>query len=129
VRAASSHTAALAAADLVVDALFESTGVIRADTIDEMFDIASCLAANRCRRPPRRDRHERRRPGIWRSTPAAIDLSVVEFSDATRDRLAAFLSSSASLGNPWTWSRRRAPTTIGAQWRPSLPPRKLTRSS
>jgi acyl-CoA synthetase (NDP forming) len=26
-----------------VDALFQQTGVIRADTIDEMFDIAACL--------------------------------------------------------------------------------------
>ena len=102
VRAASSHTAALAAADLVVDALFESTGVIRADTIDEMFDIASCLAAQ----PLPSGRRvaivtNAGGPGIL-----AVDacgrssLSVVEFSAATRDRLAAFLSSSASLGNP-----------------------------
>src|SRR5579871_2408648 len=44
-RAAGSHTAALAASDDVVDELFRATGVIRADTIDEMFDIASCLAS------------------------------------------------------------------------------------
>ena len=102
VRAASSHTAALAAADLVVDALFESTGVIRADTIDEMFDIASCLAAQSL--------PSGRRVAIVTNAGGpgilAVDacgrssLSVVEFSAATRDRLAAFLSSSASLGNP-----------------------------
>ena len=40
-RAAGSHTAALAASDVAVDALFQQTGVIRADTIDEMFDIAA----------------------------------------------------------------------------------------
>ena len=44
-RAAGSHTAALAANDVAVDALFHQSGVIRADTIDEMFDIAACLDA------------------------------------------------------------------------------------
>ena len=42
-RAASSHTAALAASDVAVDALFHQSGVIRADTLDEMFDVAACL--------------------------------------------------------------------------------------
>ena len=44
-RAASSHTAALAASDVAVDALFHQTGVIRAETIDEMFDLAAALDA------------------------------------------------------------------------------------
>ena len=44
-RAAGSHTAALAASDTGVDAPFHQSGVIRADTIDEMFDIATCLDA------------------------------------------------------------------------------------
>lgn len=43
VRAAASHTAGLAASELAVDGLFRQAGVIRADTIDEMFDIAVCL--------------------------------------------------------------------------------------
>ena len=42
-RAASSHTAALAASDVAVDALFHQSGVIRADTLDEMFDLAALL--------------------------------------------------------------------------------------
>ncbi|RPI55087.1 MAG: GNAT family N-acetyltransferase [Acidobacteria bacterium] len=42
-RAAASHTAGLAASELAVDGLFHQAGVIRADTIDEMFDIAACL--------------------------------------------------------------------------------------
>ena len=54
-RAAGSHTAALAASDVAVDALFHQSGVIRADTIDEMFDIAACLDAQPLPRgPPRR---------------------------------------------------------------------------
>ena len=42
-RAAASHTAGLAASELAVDGLFRQAGVIRADTIDEMFDLAVCL--------------------------------------------------------------------------------------
>ena len=42
-RAAASHTAGLAASELAVDGLFRQAGVIRADTIDEMFDVAVCL--------------------------------------------------------------------------------------
>jgi acetyl coenzyme A synthetase (ADP forming)-like protein len=40
VRAASSHTAALATPDTAVDALFHQTGVVRVDTLDELFDMA-----------------------------------------------------------------------------------------
>src|SRR5262249_45066608 len=36
-RAAGSHTAALAASDVAVNALFQQTGVIRAETLEEMF--------------------------------------------------------------------------------------------
>ena len=42
-RAAASHTAGLAASELAIDGLFQQAGVIRADTIDEMFDLAVCL--------------------------------------------------------------------------------------
>ena len=53
-RAASSHTGALlAAADVTVDALFAHAGVLRAETVSEMFDVAGLLA----RQPlPRGDR-------------------------------------------------------------------------
>lgn len=43
-RAAASHTGALlAAADVRVDALFRQSGVIRTDTLEEMFDVAALL--------------------------------------------------------------------------------------
>lgn len=45
VRAASSHTAAMASADVAVDALFRQTGVIRVDTLDELFDMAIVLGS------------------------------------------------------------------------------------
>ncbi len=43
VRAASSHTAAMASPDVAVDALFRQAGVIRVDTMDELFDMALLL--------------------------------------------------------------------------------------
>ena len=50
-RAAASHTGALlAASDVTVDALFQQSGVIRTDTLEEMFDVATILA----NQPPRR---------------------------------------------------------------------------
>jgi len=42
-RAASSHTAALASSDETVAALFRQTGVIRVDTIEELFDVAQVV--------------------------------------------------------------------------------------
>ncbi len=101
-RAAGSHTAALAASDIAVDALFHQSGVIRADTIDEMFDIAACLEAQPL--------PEGRRVGIVTNAGGpgilavdaceAAELTVVEFSDATRARLAEGLPAEASIGNP-----------------------------
>jgi acyl-CoA synthetase (NDP forming) len=43
-RAASSHTAALASQDVATDAVFRQAGVIRAETLEELFDIAKLLA-------------------------------------------------------------------------------------
>ncbi|HEV1996900.1 MAG TPA: GNAT family N-acetyltransferase [Candidatus Dormibacteraeota bacterium] len=44
-RAAGSHTGAmLAASDITVDALFRQSGVIRTDTLAEMFDVAALLS-------------------------------------------------------------------------------------
>ncbi|HEY7705444.1 MAG TPA: GNAT family N-acetyltransferase [Acidimicrobiia bacterium] len=43
-RAASSHTGALASSDAAVEALFEQAGVIRTNTIEEQFAVASLLA-------------------------------------------------------------------------------------
>ena len=42
-KAASSHTGALAASDVAVDALFRHSGVIRVTTIEEMFNAAEVL--------------------------------------------------------------------------------------
>ena len=43
-KAASSHTGSLAGADRAYDSAFERSGVIRADSIEHLFDIATALA-------------------------------------------------------------------------------------
>ncbi len=101
-RAAGSHTAALAASDVAVNALFQQSGVVRADTIDEMFDIAACLEAQ----PLPAGRRvavvtNAGGPGILAVDACeAAGLQVTEFSDATRDRLRAFLPPEATVTNP-----------------------------
>ena len=42
-RAAASHTGALAGQDAAVDALLEQTGVLRVDSVQEMFGVAQAL--------------------------------------------------------------------------------------
>jgi acetate---CoA ligase (ADP-forming) len=101
-RAAGSHTAALAASDVAVDALFHQAGVIRAETMDDMFDVAACLEAQ----PLPRGRRvaivtNAGGPGILAVDACeAGGLTIVPLADATRARLAAFLPPEASLGNP-----------------------------
>lgn len=43
-KAVSSHTGALGGMDVGVDALFEQTGVMRVDTVEELFDVAAALS-------------------------------------------------------------------------------------
>jgi acetate---CoA ligase (ADP-forming) len=101
-RAAGSHTAALAASDVAVDALFHQSGVIRAGTINEMFDTAACLGRQPL--PPGRRVAivtNSGGPGILAVDACdAAGLEVVEFSAETRTRLARFLPTVASIANP-----------------------------
>lgn len=52
-RAAASHSAALASSDTAVEALFEQAGVIRANTLQELFDVAVLLATQPMPQGPR----------------------------------------------------------------------------
>jgi acyl-CoA synthetase (NDP forming) len=85
-----------------VDALFRQSGVIRADTIDEMFDIAACLDSQ----PLPAGRRvaivtNAADPGFLAVDACeAAGLRVSPFGAATRERLAAFLPAEASVGNP-----------------------------
>lgn len=101
-RAAGSHTAALAASDTTVQALFRQAGVIRADTIDEMFDLAACLSAQPL---PRGGRvaivTNAGGPGILAADACeAAGLTVVRFSEFTRAKLQALLPQVPSVANP-----------------------------
>jgi acetyl coenzyme A synthetase (ADP forming)-like protein len=101
-RAAGSHTAALAASDVAVDALFHQSGVIRADTLEEMFDLAAALGSQPL--------PAGRRVGIVTNAggPAILcadtceagGLTVPELSDSLKARLGEFLPAAASRGNP-----------------------------
>ncbi len=101
-RAAGSHTAALAASDVAVEALFHQTGVIRAETLEEMFDLASLLG----NQPLPTGRRvgivtNAGGPGILCADACeAGGLVLPQLSEATRSRLAGFLPAAASLGNP-----------------------------
>jgi acetate---CoA ligase (ADP-forming) len=101
-RAAGSHTAALAATDTATDALFQQSGVIRVDTIDEMFDLAACLDAQPLPRGPRvAVVTNAGGPGILAADACvAAGLTLVDLSAETTRRMRAFLPASASVGNP-----------------------------
>ena len=102
-RATSSHTGALiAASDVTVDALFRQAGVVRTDTMAELFDVASLLANQPLPRGSR--------VGIITNAggPAILcadacearDLEVPVLSADSQARLREFLPAGASVGNP-----------------------------
>jgi acetate---CoA ligase (ADP-forming) len=102
-RATSSHTGALiAASDVTVDALFRQAGVIRTDTLAELFDVASLLANQPLPRGYR--------VGIITNTggPAILcadacearGLEVPLLSESSQEELRSFLQPGASASNP-----------------------------
>ena len=101
-RAASSHTGALAGADVTVQAFLDSCGVLRADTIEELFDVVRAL--DRCPLP------RGGRVGIVTNaggpaimaTDACVELGleIARLSPATRAALGTFLPAAASTVNP-----------------------------
>jgi acetyl coenzyme A synthetase (ADP forming)-like protein len=101
-RAAGSHTAALAADDVAVDALFHQTGVIRAETLGEMFDLALTLSSQ----PLPRGRRvailtNAGGLGILCADACEANGLVVQQPGAqTKRRLREFLSPAASVENP-----------------------------
>jgi acetate---CoA ligase (ADP-forming) len=101
-RAASSHTAALAAGETAVEALFHQAGVIRADTLEAMFDVAAVLSAQ----PVPAGRRvavltNGGGPGILVADACeAARLLVPELSDGAQAALRAGLLPEASVKNP-----------------------------
>jgi len=101
-RAAASHTGALATAEVASEALFRQAGIIRVDTLEELFDVANLLS------------HQAlplgRRvailtngggPGILTADAcAARGLELPSLSDKTLLELKKFLPRRASVANP-----------------------------
>jgi len=101
-RAAASHTGSLVAGDIAVEALFHQAGVIRTDTLEELFDVASLLA------------HQPLPAGervailtnagglgiLCADACEAAGLQVTELSEDTTDALRKLLPAEASVGNP-----------------------------
>lgn len=113
-RAAGSHTAALANRDVAVDALFHQAGVIRAETIDEMFDLATLLA-NQPLPTGRRTAIVTNAggPGILAADACeGAGLQVVDLSEETHARLAAFLPAMATGSNPVDMIASAGPETF-----------------
>jgi acetate---CoA ligase (ADP-forming) len=101
-RAASSHTAALAAGDVAVEALFRQAGVIRTDTLEELFDVTAVLANQPLPSGPRvAILTNGGGPGILAADACESNgLEVPELSAQTRRRLRELLPQEASVRNP-----------------------------
>ena len=101
-QAGRSHTAAAAASDVVVDALFTHAGVLRVGTMEQMLDAARVL----CEQPlPRGGRvvvvGNSGGPGILAADAAeAAGLTVVSLSAETEAQLRQAVPSAASCRNP-----------------------------
>jgi acetyl coenzyme A synthetase (ADP forming)-like protein len=101
-RGASSHTAATATADATVDALFRQAGVIRVDTLEELFDVADVAS----HQPLAAGRGvaivgNAGGPGVLAADACeGYGLVVPELSEHTQERLRSVLSADAAVGNP-----------------------------
>jgi acetyl coenzyme A synthetase (ADP forming)-like protein len=101
-RAASSHTGAMAGGEVAISALLERTGILRCDTLEELFDIAAALT----RAPLPAGRRvgivsNAGGPAIMAADAAeAAGLSVPPLGAATQAELRSFLPAHASTQNP-----------------------------
>ena len=101
-KAAGSHTAALAGSDTAVDAVFRQAGVIRADTLSGLLEVAALLS---CQPVPRG-----RRVAVLTNAGGlgilcadaceAAGLELPQPGEQTRAALRAFLPTEASVANP-----------------------------
>ncbi len=111
-RAAASHTGALAGSEAVYEAIFRQSGIIRADSIDELFDYANAFTykhesklGKTRRKLPNGNRvaiiTNAGGPGIL-ATDMTIssDLTLASFQKETIEELANSLPATANLHNP-----------------------------
>ncbi|MFO7773667.1 MAG: acetate--CoA ligase family protein [Dehalococcoidia bacterium] len=110
-RAAASHTGALATTEVASEALFTQSGVVRVDTLEELFDVANLL----CNQPiPRGGRvailTNGGGPGIMTADACADrGLELPALSDESVSELKSFLPSRASVTNPIDMTAEASP--------------------
>ncbi|MGB5302155.1 MAG: acetate--CoA ligase family protein [Gemmatimonadota bacterium] len=101
-KAASSHTGALAQVDIATDALFAQCGVLRADTVEALFDAA--IAFSKAPLPKGRRvaiLTNAGGPGIIIADACeGFGLEVAPLSEETQSRLREHLPAEASVANP-----------------------------
>lgn len=110
--AAASHTGSLAGSDAVYDAIFKQSGIIRCDTIDQLFDYADVFTfktrskfGKLIRKLPAGNRvaivTNAGGPGILATDmTTSSGLQLAKFNEKTLKALASHLPSAASLKNP-----------------------------
>ncbi len=101
-KAAASHTGSLAGSDIAYDALFRQSGIIRVDTMNELFDSAFAFA----NQPVPKGRNiaivtNAGGPGIM-ATDAAIrnGLNLARFKDETTAKIWKHVPPTANVSNP-----------------------------
>jgi acetyltransferase len=111
-QAAASHTGALAGTEGVYDAIFQQSGIIRVDSIDELFDFATAFAYKNestlgkfRRKVPGGNRvaivTNAGGPGIVATDMTVTSgLQLAEFKEETIEVLASHLPKTANLQNP-----------------------------
>ena len=111
-RAAASHTGALAGTEAVYEAIFKQSGIIRAESVNELFDFANAFAYKQesplgklRRKLPGGKRvaiiTNAGGPGILATDmTVSADLELARFSEKTMEDLARHLPSTASVRNP-----------------------------
>ena len=111
-KAAASHTGALAGTEAVYDAIFQQSGIIRVESIDELFDFATAFAykdesamGKRRRKVPHGNRvaivTNAGGPGIVATdVTVSSGLQLSQLGQDTLDALASHLPSAANIHNP-----------------------------
>jgi acetate---CoA ligase (ADP-forming) len=101
-RAAISHTGALASLDVATEALFRQAGVIRMDTLEQLFDVANLLSHQPL--PPGRNVAIVTNSGgpaiLAADACEAYGLHVPPLREEVKSSLREFLPAAAGLSNP-----------------------------
>jgi acetyltransferase len=111
-QAAASHTGSLAGSEAVYDAIFAQSGIIRVDSINELFDFATAFAyknENALGKMRRKVPHGNRvaivtnagGPGIVATDMTIVSgLNLARFTDETLESLKSHLPVTANVNNP-----------------------------